>query len=82
LSRSIQYFAPKLGLNSRRREYAQSLRWCRHGRPRVRGRRAELCSAAWNQLINAVASYASGDELERISVRDFQRYDDSGVNWR
>jgi hypothetical protein len=32
--------------------------------------------------LNAVASYASGDELERISVRDFQRYDDSGVNWR
>jgi monoamine oxidase len=36
----------------------------------------------WNELINAVATYASGDELERISVRDFQRYDDSGVNWR
>jgi monoamine oxidase len=36
----------------------------------------------WNELITAVGSYVSGAELDRLSVRDFQRYDDSGVNWR
>jgi monoamine oxidase len=36
----------------------------------------------WNALINAVSTYASGAELDRVSARDFTRYDDSGVNWR
>jgi monoamine oxidase len=36
----------------------------------------------WNPLINAVSTYASGAELDRVSARDFGRYDDSGVNWR
>jgi monoamine oxidase len=36
----------------------------------------------WNELIRAVGSYVSGAELDRVSARDFQRYDDSGVNWR
>jgi monoamine oxidase len=29
-----------------------------------------------------VGSYVSGTDLERVSKRDFQRYDDSGVNRR
>ena len=36
----------------------------------------------WNGLINAVSTYVSGAELDRVSVHDFERYDDSGVNWR
>ncbi len=36
----------------------------------------------WNDLINAVSTYVSGAELDRISTRDFNRYHDSGVNWR
>jgi len=36
----------------------------------------------WNALINAVSSYVSGAELDRVSARDFDRYGDSGVNWR
>ena len=36
----------------------------------------------WNNLINAVSTYASGAELDRVSTWDFGRYDDSGVNWR
>jgi monoamine oxidase len=36
----------------------------------------------WNDLINAVSTYVSGAELDRVSARDFDRYDDSGVNWR
>jgi monoamine oxidase len=36
----------------------------------------------WNALINAVSTYASGAVLDRVSTRDFNRYDDSGVNFR
>ena len=36
----------------------------------------------WNELINAVSTYASGAELDRVSARDLSRYDNSGVNWR
>lgn len=36
----------------------------------------------WNALINAVSTYVSGAELDRVSARDFSRYADSGVNWR
>ena len=36
----------------------------------------------WNNLINAVATYISGAELERLSARDFDNFDDTGVNWR
>jgi monoamine oxidase len=36
----------------------------------------------WNELITAVGGYVSGAELDRLSARDFQRYDDSGINWR
>ncbi len=36
----------------------------------------------WNGLLDAVSTYFSGAELDRVSVRDFARYDDTGVNWR
>jgi len=36
----------------------------------------------WNQLINAVGTYISGAELENVSTRDFDNFDDTGVNWR
>jgi monoamine oxidase len=36
----------------------------------------------WNSLITAVGTYISGAELDRVSARDFDSYDDSGVNWR
>ena len=36
----------------------------------------------WNALINAVSTYVSGAELDRVSARDLGRYADSGVNWR
>lgn len=36
----------------------------------------------WNNLINAVGTYISGGELERVSARDFDNYADTGVNWR
>jgi monoamine oxidase len=36
----------------------------------------------WNNLINALSTYISGAEWDRVSAKDFDRYDDSGVNWR
>ena len=36
----------------------------------------------WNNLINAICTYVNGAELERVSARDFGRYDDTGVNYR
>jgi monoamine oxidase len=36
----------------------------------------------WNPLINAVSTYINGVELDGVSVHDFYRYHDSGVNWR
>ena len=36
----------------------------------------------WNPLINAISTYINGVELDRLSVKDFWRYRDTGVNWR
>jgi monoamine oxidase len=36
----------------------------------------------WNNLINALCTYINGAELDRVSAKDFDRYEDSGVNWR
>jgi monoamine oxidase len=36
----------------------------------------------WSPLINAVSTYYSGAELDRVSAVDLSRYDDTGVNWR
>ena len=39
-------------------------------------------SGRWNALVNAVNTYVSGAELDRLSVRDLANYDNSDVNWR
>jgi monoamine oxidase len=36
----------------------------------------------WNQLLDATSCWANGAELDRVSVKDYVRYEDSGVNWR
>jgi monoamine oxidase len=36
----------------------------------------------WNPLLNATSTYMNGVELDQLSVRDFWRYRDTGVNWR
>ena len=36
----------------------------------------------WNPLLNATSTYINGVELDGLSVRDFGRYCDTGVNWR
>ncbi|MGA7790570.1 MAG: NAD(P)/FAD-dependent oxidoreductase [Xanthobacteraceae bacterium] len=36
----------------------------------------------WNALINAMSTYISGAELDRISLQDLYRYDSTDLNWR
>ena len=36
----------------------------------------------WNGLLDAVSTYINGVELDRLSVHDFVRYHNTGVNWR
>jgi monoamine oxidase len=36
----------------------------------------------WNPLLNVTSTYINGVELDQVSVRDFWRYHDTGVNWR
>jgi monoamine oxidase len=36
----------------------------------------------WNALLGAVTTYLNGIEPEKLSIRDFATYQDTGVNWR
>ena len=36
----------------------------------------------WNTLFDATSTWANAVELEKLSVKDNDRYEDSGVNWR
>jgi monoamine oxidase len=38
----------------------------------------------WNQLLDATSTWANGAELDRVSVKDYVRYDDAStnINWR
>lgn len=36
----------------------------------------------WAGLIGAISTFVSGAELERVSMKDLERYADTGVNWR
>ncbi|HTV45668.1 MAG TPA: NAD(P)/FAD-dependent oxidoreductase [Stellaceae bacterium] len=36
----------------------------------------------WNALLDATSTWANGAELDRVSVKDYVRYEDSGTNWR
>jgi monoamine oxidase len=36
----------------------------------------------WNGLINALGTYISGAEWDRVSAKDYDRYQDSALNWR
>src|SRR5262249_37008303 len=53
----------------------------REGRDRAA---AELLEPGgrWNGLLDALSTYINGVELDRLSVQDFARYRNTGVNWR
>jgi len=36
----------------------------------------------WNGLFGALSTYISGAELDLVSARDFDNFEDTGVNWR
>ena len=36
----------------------------------------------WNALLDATSTWANAVELEHLSVKDNDRYEDSGINWR
>lgn len=36
----------------------------------------------WNALLGAISTWANGAEPERVSVKDYARYDNTAVNWR
>jgi monoamine oxidase len=36
----------------------------------------------WNALFDATSTWANAVELEKLSVKDNDRYEDTGVNWR
>jgi len=36
----------------------------------------------WNMLLNAISTWINGVELESLSVKDNDCYEDSGINWR
>jgi len=36
----------------------------------------------WNELLEATSSWANGAELDKVSVKDCVRYEDSETNWR
>lgn len=36
----------------------------------------------WNRLLDASSTWANAVELDKLSVKDNDRYEDSGVNWR
>jgi monoamine oxidase len=39
-------------------------------------------ASRWSALINAMSTYISGAELDRISLKDLDRYHSTDVNWR
>jgi monoamine oxidase len=36
----------------------------------------------WNALIDATSTYISGAELDRVSLKDLDRYESTDINWR
>lgn len=36
----------------------------------------------WNPMIDAVSTYINGCELDQVSVKDFENYEDTEINWR
>jgi monoamine oxidase len=46
---------------------------------------ASLClepGNRWNPMIDAISTYINGCELDRVSILDFDAYEDTNINWR
>ena len=36
----------------------------------------------WNPMLDAISTYVNGSELDQVSIRDMEAYEDTGINWR
>jgi monoamine oxidase len=36
----------------------------------------------WNPMIHAISTFANGCELDQVSIRDMEAYEDTEINWR
>jgi monoamine oxidase len=36
----------------------------------------------WNPMIDAISTYINGSETDRVSILDFDAYEDTNINWR
>src|ERR1700758_4994196 len=36
----------------------------------------------WNPMIDAISTYINGAEVDRVSILDFDAYEDTNLNWR
>jgi monoamine oxidase len=36
----------------------------------------------WNPMIHAISTFVNGCELDQVSIRDMEAYEDTGINWR
>jgi monoamine oxidase len=36
----------------------------------------------WNPMIDAISTYINGTEVDRVSILDFDAYEDTNLNWR
>jgi monoamine oxidase len=63
-------------------EFFQRLEALAHHDPDVASSAAFDPGCRWNNMIDAVGTYITGAELDRVSALDFDNYADSEVNWR
>ena len=66
----------------RRKSFSRTLASAPSVTPTFRQPRCLTPDCRWNNLISAIGTYITGAELDRVSARDFDNYDDTGVNWR
>jgi monoamine oxidase len=63
-------------------KFYERLREFSEGEVDVPAARFAEARGPWNPLMNALYTYISGAELDKISARDLFRYDDTDENWR
>lgn len=65
-----------------REAFEERLAALAHTNPDVAAAEALDPNSRWNGLMEAISTYVSGAELEKVSAFDLWAYVDTGVNWR
>ena len=68
--------------NTAQYEFFERLEAIGHRSPDVPASAAFDPGCRWNGMINAVGTYISGAEMEKVSALDFGNYADTDINWR